>query len=82
MSNYTMAGTGLPTIDMGMYTVDNKRFPNRKFAISVHEAHGGHIVEVSVHPGQIAELYIVAEGQDIGQEIGKIITHHTLANQT
>lgn len=68
------------TIDLsGNY---NKKFPNKKISISVHEAHGGYIVEVDTHSAKSSQLYIVAESQDLGQEIGKIITHSILQNES
>lgn len=59
-------------------TLGGDDLPNKKFTLNIHEAHGGHIVEVSTNAGSQSELYIVGEDKDLGQEIGKIITHNIL----
>jgi hypothetical protein len=56
----------------------NKKFPNQKIIISVHVANGGYIMEIATHSGQIGELFIISDNQDLGTEIGKIITHKML----
>jgi hypothetical protein len=66
-------------ISIGDIYTGNKPFPNKKFSISVHQAHGGYIVEVHRGSGYEGDLYIIADDKDLGQEIGKIITHSTLA---
>ncbi len=74
-----IGGTALPTIDisgMGSYGME-KKFPNKKISINVHEAHGGYIVEV-VNTSLPGELYIISDDKDLGSEIGKIITHTVL----
>jgi hypothetical protein len=53
--------------------------PNKKITFSVHLAHGGYIVEVNTAYNTTSELYIVPDDQDLGQAIGKIITHHTMS---
>lgn len=81
MSNYTMATNNIGPVDIGTFDINggyNKKFPNQKINISVHSANGGYILEVSAMVGQLAELYIIHDGQDLGQEIGKIITHKML----
>ena len=80
MSSYTMAHNAgaldISSIDIiGGY---NKKFPNQKINISIHSANGGYIMEIATQSGQIGELYIIPDGQDLGQEIGKIITHKML----
>ena len=81
MSNYTMntvlPGGQIPTLDLGRYSGE-RRLPNKKISIGIHEAHGGYIVEISTHTDQLADLYIVGEDQDLGQELGKIITTKVL----
>lgn len=74
------AGFSAATIDIGAYSGNNaeEKLPNKKITINIHEAHGGYIVEMQTNPNQVGELYIVSEERDIGQEIGKIITHKTL----
>jgi hypothetical protein len=78
--SYTLGG-GVATIDLGPYSMADtyaKKFPNQKINISVHGANGGYIMEIATQPGQTGELYIIPDGQDLGQEIGKIITHKML----
>ena len=88
MSTYTLTGSGgsgaigqISQIDLGPYSVE-KKFPNKKISISVHEAHGGYIVEVDTHSAKTNQLYIVSEDKDLGNEIGKIITHNILQNES
>ena len=81
MSNYTMAGHSMGQIDIGSIDIIggyNKKFPNQKINISIHGAHGGYIMEIASQSGQVGELYIIPDGQDLGREIGKIITHKML----
>lgn len=79
---YTIGGTGGMSADISIgeiYGSSNKsRLPNKKLSIDVHSAHGGYIVQVQQGSGYQEDLYIVAEDQDLGQAIGKIITHSTL----
>ena len=56
-----------------------RELPNKKITFSVHQAHGGYLIGVNTAYGTTSELYIVPDGQDLGQEIGKIITHHTMS---
>ena len=70
--SYTLGA--MPGIDIGQYPYDNKKFPNQKIAISIHSATGGYIMEISTHSGHVSDLHIIPDGQDLGQEIGKIIT--------
>ena len=87
MSNYTMAGQVAPItaahisqIDLGGYAVDNKRLPNKKISFDVHTAHGGYVIKIAggLGIGDKDELYVINDNQDLGQELGKIITHYTL----
>ena len=66
-------------IDLGVYTTDNKKLPNKKISFDVHTAHGGYVIKVGGSFGDDGHLYIIGDHQDLGQELGKIITHHTLA---
>jgi hypothetical protein len=78
--SYTLGGS-MATIDLGPYSMSDtytKKFPNQKINISVHGANGGYIMEIATQPGQVGELFIIPDGQDLGQEIGKIITHKML----
>jgi hypothetical protein len=81
-STFTIGGAGGSSTDISIgeiYGSSNKsRLPNKKLSIDVHEAHGGYIVQVQRGSAYEGDLYIVAEDQDLGQEIGKIITHSTL----
>ena len=92
MSNYTMAGSAVPNmspitaaqiqqIDLGGYSVDNKKLPNKKISFDVHTAHGGYVVRVSKGYGSDDDMYVISDDQDLGQELGKIVTHHTLAKE-
>jgi hypothetical protein len=78
-------GNGVGTIDLGPYSMSDtyaKKFPNQKINISVHGANGGYIMEIATQPGQVGELYIIPDGQDLGHEIGKIITHTMLKEKS
>lgn len=86
MSNYTMAGQVAPItaaqisqIDLGGYSIDNKKLPNKKISFDVHTAHGGYVIKVGGGYGDDGELYVIGDDKDLGQELGKIVTHHTLA---
>ena len=81
---YTVGGLGGMSTDISigeLYGSSKSRLPNKKLSIDVHSAHGGYIVQVYRGSGHEGDLYIVAEDQDLGQEIGKIITHSTLHKQ-
>jgi hypothetical protein len=89
MSNYsTMAGSVAPItvgqisqFDLtGKYAIDGgKLLPNKKISIDIHTAHGGYVVKVSHGYGNEDDMYVIGDTQDLGQELGKIVTHHTLA---
>lgn len=84
MSSYSVTGPHTISIgdislgESGWLDLGESKLPNRKFKLSVHEAHGGYIVEISIDPHSMGELYIIGEDKDLGQEIGKIITHKIL----
>ena len=87
MSSYSMSGPHTISIgDLNLndinlddwITLGGNELPNKKFTLNVHEAHGGHIVEVSTNANSLGDLYIISEDKDLGQEIGKIITHNIL----
>ena len=65
----------------GTYGMGEKKLPNKKISFDVHTAHGGYVIRVSQGFGSEDEMYVVGDTQDIGQELGKIITHHTLAKK-
>ena len=72
----------LGAVGAGAYTVAGEypqsSRPANKVSLTVFDAVGGYIVEVDNGYNNDGELYIVAEDQDLGQEIGKIITHKKL----
>ena len=86
-----MAGSALPSvapltasqvtqIDLGSYSIGEKKLPNKKISFDVHTAHGGYVVRVSQNTfGLEDEMYVISDDQDLGQELGKIVTHHTLS---
>jgi len=92
MSTYTMTGSSasgispisigqISQIDLGGYALDNKKLPNKKISFDVHTAYGGYVIKVAggVGVGDKDDLYVIGDHQDLGQELGKIITHHTLS---
>lgn len=90
MSNYTMAGSAgvgpltvsdLTQINLGSWSNDNK-LPNKKISFDVHTAHGGFVVRVTNGYGNEGEMYVIDDGKDLGQELGKIVTHHMLAKSS
>jgi hypothetical protein len=89
MSTYTMAASVAPItaaqisqIDLsGTYGMGEKKLPNKKISFDVHTAHGGYVIRVSQGYGSEDEMYVVSDSHDLGQELGKIITHHTLAKK-
>jgi hypothetical protein len=95
MSNYTMGGLSAQTsvapitasqisqIDIGSFTLGgyDKKLPNKKISFDIHTAHGGYVVKVSKGHGVEDDMYVVGDDQDLGAEIGKIITHYTLAKE-
>lgn len=81
MSNYSITGSPIGALDISTIELGgsyhNKKFPNKKISLSIHEANGGYIVEID-NSMKDNDLYIVGEDKDLGQEIGKIITHNIL----
>lgn len=70
-----MSGIDISTIELGGGY--NRKLPHKKVSLTIHEANGGFIVEVE-YAMKENDLYIVSEDRDLGQEIGKIITHSIL----
>lgn len=67
-------------VEFGGYTVDRQRLPNKKISFDVHTAHNGYVVRVSQNTfGVEDDMYVINDDQDLGQELGKIITHFTLS---
>ena len=84
-STFTIGGAGGSPADISIGEIygssSRSRLPNKKLTIDVHDAHGGYIVQVHGRSGHEGDLYIVSQELDLGQEIGKIITHSTLTKQ-
>ena len=87
-----MAGSAMPgvapltasqitQIDLGAYSMDNKKLPNKKISFDVHTAHGGYVVRVSQSYGVEDDMYVISDDKDLGQELGKIVTDHTLSKE-
>ena len=68
-------------IDLGGYSMGEKKLPNKKISFDVHTAHGGYVIRVSQGFGSEDEMYVISDAHDLGQELGKIITHHTLTKK-
>ena len=90
MSTYTMAGQAVAPITAAQisqldlsatYGMGEKKLPNKKISFDLHTAHGGYVVRVSQGFGVEDEMYVISDTQDIGQELGKIVTHHTLSKK-
>ena len=90
MSTYTMSPSSasaspvtigqISQIDLGSYSMGEKKLPNKKISFDVHTAHNGYVIRVSQNTfGVEDDMYVINDGQDLGQELGKIITHFTLA---
>ncbi len=63
-------GTGPITLNQGAISMSSE---STSLNFTVHTAAGGKVVEYRTSSGQ-SKLYIIPEGADLGQEIGKIIT--------
>ena len=91
MSNYTMNAASIAPItagqisqiDLGAYTIggNDKKLPNKKISFDVHTAHGGYVIRVSKGYGAEDDMYVISDDQNLGAELGKIVTHHTLAKE-
>jgi len=68
-------------IDLGGYSVGEKKLPNKKISFDVHTAHGGYVIRISQGYGTEDEMYVISDDQDLGQELGKSVTHHTLTKK-
>lgn len=68
-------------IDIGGYSMGEKKLPNKKISFDVHTAHGGYVIRVSQGFGSEDDMYVISDSHDLGQELGKIITHHTLTKK-
>lgn len=86
MSNYSISAAGVAPITISdMSGIDlsfgEKKLPNKKISFDVHTAHGGYVVKVSKGFSSDDDMYVIADSQDLGQELGKIITHYTLSKE-
>ena len=91
-TTYTMNMAGSSPATLGPLTVSDiytqvdlnpwsgdKKLPNKKMSFDVHTAHGGYVVRVSNGYGNEGDMYVIDDTKDLGQELGKIVIHHTLA---
>lgn len=60
-----------------MFPID---VPPGGFMLKVIPARGGIVVTAFKGSGDNGEIYVIADGKDVGEEIGKIITMHYLTN--
>jgi hypothetical protein len=74
----TSGSTGLSISDI----LGTERHQYEGMDLRVTPANGGYIVSVQTKSGVKPELYIINETQDLGQEIGKIITMTCLRKET
>ena len=88
MSNYSTMGASVAPVTIGQisqfdlsgkYAIGGEKLPNKKISIDIHTANGGYVVRVSQGYGPEDDMYVINDTQDLGQELGKIVTHHTLA---
>lgn len=82
MNNMTLGAAKMAIASQGVYSAEaeygQKISPKKKISFDVHDANGGYIIEVNGDHHSAGELYIVGEEKNIGEEIGKIITHYKL----
>ena len=91
MSNYTMsasvaAGSPLTVSDLTQINLGSwggeSRLPNKKISFDVHTAHGGFVVRVTNGYVNDGDMYVIDDSKDLGQELGKIVTHHMLVKSS
>ena len=60
----------------------DKRINSDGMTFTVHRANGGHIIETRIYDlvndRADSSLYVITDGKDLGEEIGKIITYEGL----
>jgi hypothetical protein len=71
-----LTASDLTQINLGSW--GSEKLPNKKISFDVHTAHGGYVVRVSNGYGNEGDMYVIDDTKDLGQELGKIVTHHTL----
>lgn len=86
MSSYSISAASVGPLSVSDITqIDlgygEKKLPNKKISIDVHTAHGGYVVRVSKGYSSDDDMYVISDNQDLGQELGKIVTHHTLTRE-
>ena len=62
----------------GTYGMGEKKLPNKKISFDVYTANGGYVIRVTRGFNE-DEMYVVSDNQDLGLELGKIVTHYTLS---
>ena len=66
--------------DIGMFKMGGLKLPNKKISLTIHEANGGYVVTIDKGQyGEESDMYVIDVDKDLGEEIGKIITHSTLS---
>jgi hypothetical protein len=87
MSHYNVVTGGVTPITVSdLSGIDltfggETKLPNKKISFDIHTANGGYVVKVSHGSFKEEEMYVISDDKDLGQELGKIVTHHTLARQ-
>ena len=86
MSHYSMSTGVAPITVTDLSGIDltfggETKLPNKKISFDIHTANGGYVVKVSHGSFKEEEMYVISDDKDLGQELGKIVTHHTLARQ-
>lgn len=69
----------LTQINLGTSWGGENKLPNKKISFDIHTAHGGFVVRVTNGYGSEGDMYVIDDSKDLGQELGKIVTHHMLA---
>lgn len=86
--SYSLSQSSMDTITLGPMTIEKSatehKFPGTDIRIT--PANGGYIISISqssdyVHSRTVPDLYIISEDQDLGAELGKIITMSNLKRE-
>lgn len=90
--SYSISQASMDTITLGPMTLDieksavekKHKFPGTDIRIT--PANGGYIISISqssdyIHTRSEPDLYIISEDQDLGTELGKIITMSNLKRE-
>lgn len=54
--------------------------PQGGFVLKIMPARGGIVLTAFSGDGNVGDMYVIADGKDLGEEIGKIVTMHYLKN--